>query len=141
MRPEEVANATNYSDQRGDAADQAERLSMIMEAEAIHSSLNGGGGEGALDMPYPLEDVDDLLSEEDATEDASNDPMHNGGNHGDNGNADASPFVSAEEAAMHVVDGDDPTDRPYFEDEAAEVEYSGLTPEDETLLGVDPYES
>ena len=53
--PAEVARATAHgTDAPGDAADQAERLTMIMEAEATHNALNGGGGEGSLDdLPIP----------------------------------------------------------------------------------------
>ena len=78
--PSEVARATlNGVDASGDAADQAERLTMIMEAEATHNALNGGGGEGSMDdLPYPLEDIEDILAMEDA-EDSSDDPMHAGG--------------------------------------------------------------
>lgn len=138
MRPDEVAKAMNgYGDPPGDVADQAERLAMIMEAEAIHAGLNGGGGEVTLDLPYPLEDVNDVITEEDFVDDASDDPLHTGGFDV----TDTIPaFVTAEEAAMHVVDGDDPTDRPYFEDGATVPPPSELTPEDETLLGIDPYD-
>lgn len=127
----------------GDAADQAERLSMVMEAEAVHAALNGGGGEGTLDLPYPLEDLESVLAMEDA-EDSSDDPMHAGG-------MNPTPWVSAEEAAIRVVDPDNPFDAAYFTDETdaerADPDHDqfegpagALTPEDETLLGVDPYE-
>jgi hypothetical protein len=143
--PSEVARATvSGVDARGDAADQAERLTMIMEAEATHNALNGGGGEGGTDdLPYPLEDIEDVLAMEDA-EDASDDPMHSGG-------LTPAPWISAEQAAMHVVDPDDPDDSAYVGDEN-DVEradpfrdqFDGpardLTPEDETLLGIDPYD-
>jgi hypothetical protein len=143
--PSEVARATeNGFDAAGDAADQAERLTMIMEAEATHNALNGGGGDGSADsLPYPLEDIEDVLSMEDA-EDASDDPMHSGG-------LTPAPWISAEQAAMHVIDPDDPDDNAYVGDEN-DVEradpfrdqFDGpardLTPEDETLLGIDPYD-
>jgi hypothetical protein len=140
--PSEVARATG-SDAPGDAADQAERLTMIMEAEATHNALNGGGGEGSVDdLPYPLEDIEDVLAMEDA-EDASDDPMHAGG-------LTPTPWVPAERAAMHVVDLDDPEDNAYLdaEDDAERADpfrdqFDGppehLTAEDETLLGIDPY--
>ncbi len=39
----------------GDSADQADRLAMIMEAEAIQAALQGEIGEGSLDgYSYPL---------------------------------------------------------------------------------------
>jgi hypothetical protein len=142
--PVEVARATDGGhDYAGDAADQAERLTMIMEAEATHNALNGGGGEGSLDdLPYPLEDVEDVLAMEDA-EDGSDDPMHAGG-------LTPAPWVPAERAAMHVVDPEDPEDALYLDDEddaeradPNRDQFDGpegeLTPEDETLLGIDPY--
>jgi hypothetical protein len=143
--PAEVARATAHgTDAPGDAADQAERLTMIMEAEATHNALNGGGGEGRDDLPYPLEDIEDVLAMEDA-EDASDDPMHAGG-------LTPAPWVSAEQAAMHVVDLDDPEDNGYLDEEndaeradPFRDQFDGpvgdLTPEDETLLGIDPYDA
>lgn len=143
--PDQVARATyNGVDPAGDAADQAERLSMIMEAEATHNALHGGSGEGGLDgSPYPLEDIESTLAMEDA-EDASDDPLHAGG-------LTPRTWVGAEVAAMHVVDLDDPSDDAYVDDETdaerADPFYDqfdsrpqDLTPEDETLLGIDPYE-
>ena len=135
---------TGSWDAIGDAADQAERLSMVMEAEAVHSALNGGGGEGSLDLAYPLEDLESVLAMEDA-DDSSDDPMHAGG-------LTPSRWVSAEESAIHVVDPDDPDDAAYFSDETDEEradpdrdQFDGppgaLTPEDETLLGIDPYDA
>ena len=137
-------NNANAWDATGDAADQAERLSMVMEAEAVHSALNGGGGEGSLDIPYPLEDTEDVLAMEDA-DDSSDDPMHAGG-------LTPARWVSAEESAIHIVDPDDPNDNAYFADETdserADPDYDQfdgpageLTPEDETLLGIDPYDA
>lgn len=143
--PASVARETALgTDEPGDAADQAERLSMIMEAEAVHNALNGGGGEGSDDdLPYPLEDVESVLAMEDA-EDSSDDPMHAGG-------LNPTPWVPAETAAMHVVDFDDPDDNAYYGDEndseRADPQFDqfdsrprDLTPEDETLLGIDPYD-
>lgn len=96
--PAEVARATQDSfGPAGDAADQAERLSMVMEAEAIHAALSGSHGEGSLDgYEYPLEDTESILAMEDA-DDASHDPMHAGGTSPD-------PWQPAEEAAMHIFD-------------------------------------
>ena len=142
--PQEVAHATMHGvDASGDAADQAERLTMIMEAEAARNALNGGGGEGRVDLPYPLEDIEDVLAMEDA-EDASDDPMHSGG-------LTPAPWIPAEQAAMHVVDPSDLEASAYLDDEddaeradPFRDQFDGdprdLTPEDETLLGVDPYD-
>lgn len=143
--PEEVARATAYDGgPAGDAADQAEHLSMVMEAEAIHNALAGGSGEGSLDgLDYPLDDTESVLAMEDA-EDASDDPMHAGG-------LTPRPWVPAEEAAMHTEDNFDPADDAYLDSETnserADPNFDQydepnehLTPEDETLLGVDPYE-
>jgi len=141
--PDEVSKATAYEGgPAGDAADQAEHLSMVMEAEAIHNALNGGGGEGSLDgLDYPLDDTESTLAMEEA-EDSSDDPLHAGGLTG-------RPWVSAEEAAIHIEGGsgpdgylDDETDAersdPTFDQYDEPIEH--LTPEDETLLGVDPRE-
>lgn len=143
--PDQVARAThNGVDPAGDAADQAERLTMIMEAEATHNALHGGSGEGGLDgSPYPLEDIESTLAMEEA-EDASDDPLHAGG-------LTPRTWVGAEVSAMHVVDLDDPSEDAYVDDETdaerADPFYDqfdgrpqDLTPEDETLLGIDPYE-
>lgn len=141
--PEEIARATqNTSDVSGDAADQAERLTMVMEAEALRSALNGGnGGEGSLGgLDYPLEDTEDLIAMEGA-DDASDDPMHAGG-------MQPAVWLSAEQAAMHVVDADDPDNDRYLdqiEDDAPDVDpfdrpEGELTPEDQTILGIDPYD-
>jgi hypothetical protein len=134
----------NGMDGANDTADQAERLTMIMEAEATHNALNGGGGEGSVDdLPYPLEDIEDVLAMEDA-EDASDDPMHAGG-------LTPAPWISAEQAAMHVIDPADLDDTEYVGDEndaeradPFRDQFDGtprdLTPEDETILGIDPYD-
>lgn len=136
-------NQPSEWDVTGDAADQAERLSMVMEAEAVHAAMNGGGGEGSLEISYPLEDIESVLAMEDA-DDASDDPMHAGG-------LTPARWVSAEESAIHIVDPDDPSDDTYFGDETNaeradpdrdqfDAPIGELTPEDETLLGIDPYE-
>jgi hypothetical protein len=145
MTPEEVVRDTaRGTDPAGDAADQADRLTMIMEAEATRNALNGGGGEGSDDgYPYPLEDIEDVLAMEDA-DDASDDPMHAGG-------LTPATWVPAERAAMHLVDPEDPADDAYMDEESDEeradpdrdpfaTPAEHLTPEDETLLGIDPYE-
>lgn len=143
--PAEVARQTvAASGDPGDAADQAERLTMIMEAEARHNALNGGGGEGSSDLPYPLESIEDVLAMEDA-DDGSNDPLHSGG-------LTPAQWVPAERAAMHVVDPDDPRDEAYLDAESDteradpnrdpfDGPVGDLTPEDETLLGKDPYDA
>ena len=116
-RATEVMQATQ-SEAGGDSADQADRLSMIMEAEAIQSALKGEAGEGSLDgYGYPLEDTEEVLSMEEA-EDSSNDPRHTG---------EATRWQTAEESALHVI--------------GHKTEQPVLTPEDETLLGIDPYDS
>lgn len=143
--PAEVARGTfDGTDPAGDAADQADRLAMIMSAEATHNALNGGGGEGSLDgLAYPLEDVESVLAMEDA-DDASDDPMHAGG-------LTPAPWVPAEESAMHVVDPEDPGADTYLDAETDReradpdvdpfsARPDDLTPEDETLLGIDPYD-
>jgi hypothetical protein len=143
--PGDVARATTQgAGTAGDAVDQAERLTMIMEAEATHNALNGGGGEGQLDgLLYPLEDIEDVLAMEDA-EDSSNDPMHSGG-------LTPAPWIPAEQAAMHVIDPEEPGESSYLDDESdvqradpSRDQFDGpardLTPEDETLLGIDPYD-
>lgn len=143
--PEEVAAATaNGGDSAGDAADQAERLSMVMEAEAVRNALNGASGEGSLDgLDYPLDDTESTLAMEDA-DDSSDDPMHAGG-------LTPRPWIPAEEAAMHTVDDFDPAADSYLSDETdserADPNFDQydepeehLTPEDETLLGIDPYD-
>jgi hypothetical protein len=129
----------------GDCADQADRLTMIMEAEATHNALNGGGGEGSDDgLSYPLEDVEDVLAQEGA-DDASDDPMHSGG-------LTPAPWLTAEQEAMHVFDPDVLGDDAYVGDETDaqradplrdqfEETPRELTPEDETILGIDPYDT
>jgi hypothetical protein len=142
--PDDVSKVSGF-DTGGDAADQAERLTMIMEAEATREALRGGtDGEGSLDgMIYPLEDTEEVLAIEDA-DDASDDPMHAGG-------LRPATWMPAEQAAMHIVDVDDPNADVYASDETDTEranpdrdQFDGpslhLTPEDETLLGVDPYD-
>ncbi|MDP2014780.1 MAG: hypothetical protein Q8L05_11200 [Actinomycetota bacterium] len=115
-RANEVMQATQ-TEPGGDSADQADRLAMIMEAEAIQAALQGETGEGSLDgYSYPLEDTEEVLSMEEA-EDGSNDPRHTG---------EATRWQTAEESAIHVI--------------GTKVERPVLTPEDETLLGIDPYD-
>lgn len=137
--PDDVSRVDGW-DTSGDAADQAERLSMIMEAEAVQNALRGnGGGEGSLDgIGYPLEDLEGVLAVEDA-DDASDDPMHAGG-------LRPARWVPAEEAAMHIIDEDvyvsDETDAERANTDRDQFDGipDHLTPEDETLLGIDPYD-
>ena len=79
-----------------------------------------------------------------AAEDASDDPMHAGG-------LTPAPWISAEQAAMHVIDPADLDDTEYVGDEndaeradPFRDQFDGtprdLTPEDETILGIDPYD-
>jgi hypothetical protein len=115
-RANAVMQAT-FVESGGDSADQADRLAMIMEAEAIQAALQGECGEGSLDgYSYPLEDTEEVLSMEEA-EDGSDDPRHAGL---------ATRWQTAEESAMHLI--------------GSQVEEIELTPEDETLLGIDPYD-
>ncbi len=143
--PEEVVRATSAFDSGpSDTADQADRLTMIMEAEATRNALSGTTGEGSLDgLDLPLADIEDLLAMEDA-EDSSDDPMHSGG-------LTPAAWMPAEQAAMYVVDPSDPASAAWAdaEDDAERADPfrdqfdgdpQGLTPEDETLLGVDPYD-
>lgn len=144
--PDGVSRQTqDVSDAAGDAADQAERLTMVMEAEALRNALHGNtDGEGSLEgYDLPLADTESELAEEDA-EDASDDPMHAGG-------LTPRPWMGAENAAMHVVNEFDPDDDSWADDETKEQRADAdfdqydepeehLTPEDETLLGIDPYE-
>jgi len=130
------------TDPAGDAADQAERLTMLMESEAIHAGLNSGR-LAPDELPYPLQDTEEVLAEEDA-EDASDDPMHAGG-------LTPARWVSAEVSAMHVIEPTSSEDAWWLSDETdaeradpSRDQFDGpeedLTPEDQTLLGIDPYE-
>jgi hypothetical protein len=79
--PQEVLKQTaNATDPAGDDADQADRLTMVMEAEALHNALTGNpGGEGSFDgVVYPRHD--ESIHEE----------------HG----------LSPEQAAMHIIETD-----------------------------------
>jgi len=142
--PEQIAQSTvDMTDPSGDSADQADRLTMIMEAEAARNAIRGTsgeyGGEGSLDgLSYPLEDTEETLAMEDA-EDSSDDPMHAGG-------LNPSPYIPAESAAMHIVESDE-----YLDDETNEQRadpnfdqfdepVGPLTDEDKTALGIDPYQ-
>lgn len=141
--PSEVARATQDPGV-ADVADQADRLAMIMEAEAVRSALSGASGEGSLDgLDLPLEDEEYVLAEEGAP-DASDDPVHAGG-------LTPRPILEPELAAIQVVDDVDPQRDYYLDDETdeerADADFDqfgepieNLTPEDETLLGIDPYE-
>jgi hypothetical protein len=141
--PERVLHATRSQDP-SDVADEADRLTMIMEAEAVHNARAGSSGEGSLDgYDLPLGDDESMLAEE-VGEDASDDPMHAGG-------LTPRPLVEPELQSIHVIDDVDPTRDHYLDDETDEERadpdfdqfdepITNLTPEDETLLGVDPYE-
>ena len=142
--PQEVSRDTQDTvDVPGDAADQAERLTMVMEAEALRNARAGSDdGEGSLDgYDRPLSDTEGLLAMEGA-EDSSDDPLHAGG-------LTPAPWIPAEQAAMHIVDPDDPLDGRYVDEVQAEGDVAidpydrpggDLTPEDQTILGIDPYE-
>jgi len=126
------------SDPAGDLADQADRLTMLFQVEAAHHAP-------VVDPPRERrsQDSETLVAQEDAA-DGSDDPMHAGGVTG-------TRWVSAEQAAMHVVDGpggqtsgwlDDQTDSERADPlhDPFDGPPGDLTPEDQTLLGVDPYE-
>lgn len=87
----------------GDAADAADRLTRLMEDDAIEAALSGDQGHeeerggtrlGAFDRP--LDDLYDIAAAE-GSDDASDDPFHAGG-------LEPDPWMTAEQAAMHVVD-------------------------------------
>ena len=146
-KPEEVLESTtDLNAQVCDGADHADRLAMIMEAEAIQSALAGHVGEGELEgSAYPLDDVRELIAQEDA-DDASNDALHAGG-------MDLDPWQTAEQSAMHLVtesemamdhawlgeqDFDSPGHRD-LHDSAEGISTSSMTAEDATLMGIYPY--
>lgn len=142
--PASVVRLTQSADSEpGDSVDAADRLTMIMEAEAIRNGISGDsgefGGEGSLEgLLYPLEDSEYELASDDG-EDSSDDPTHAGG-------VTPAPLVSGEVAAMHFIDTDEYVDEETDENRADpqfdqfEAPAKDLTPEDETLLGVDPYD-
>ena len=145
-RPEEVLRETAGSlGEPGDVADQAERLRLLMEAEAVDEGRAGRVWDPAIEgVPYPPEDAEDVLAMEGA-EDSSDDSTHAGG-------LAPNRWVPAEEAAMHVVDPQRPDELSYLDEptaaeraNTARDDFEGpvtlLTPEDETLLGVDPYDA
>lgn len=102
------------AESHGDTADQAGRLAMIMEAEALRNSAQGISGdlagEGSLEgLRYPMEDTEEVISMEDA-DDSSDDPMHSGG-------LNPPEWIPAEVAAMHVVGDEDPVPLDYIEED------------------------
>jgi hypothetical protein len=132
----------DVTDPAGDAADQADRLTSLMESEAVYQGLHSAG-PGTDDVPGPLEDLEEVLAEEDA-DDASDDPMHAGG-------LTPARWMSAEQAAMHVVDDSGVEADRWLSDETDTERADplrdqfdgtpgGLTAEDQTILGIDPYE-
>ncbi len=136
--PDEVAQQTaNGGDPAGDGADQAERLTMIMEAEVLRNALHGDpGGEGSLDgFDYPLAHSEELLADAGGV-DALDDSLDVEG-------LRSAPLQSPELAAMHII-SDDGSNEGYIEEQPGLAHPSdpaaSLTPEDETLIGVDPYE-
>jgi len=141
MSPAEILRSTaDTSDSPSDFADQADRLTMIMEAEAARNAFQGVtgefGGEGSLDgYSYPLEDIDDILAMEDA-QDSSDDPLHPG-------DQSPTPWIPAETAAMHIISDSElettkvNRDKDPFNSDSVFEQTTPLTPEDETLLGMD----
>ena len=65
-RPEEVLSQTAGGlGEPGDAADQAVRLRLLMEAEAVDEGRAGRVWDPSIEcVPYPLEDVEDVLTME-----------------------------------------------------------------------------
>lgn len=82
----------------GDAADAADRLTRLMEEEAVEAALHGDppGDRSLGAFDRPLEDLYDIAAAE-GSDDASDDAFHAGG-------LEPDPWVTAEQAAMHVVD-------------------------------------
>lgn len=131
-----------FGEPAGDIADQADRLTRLMEIADRGRRTHPPAEPSPLER-YPLQDSEEVLAQEDAM-DGSDDPMHAGG-------LTPARWIAAEEAAMHVVDDAgtatgawlcDQTDaeradpfRDQFDGPTAE-----LTPEDQTILGIDPYE-
>jgi hypothetical protein len=128
--PAEVLKQTaNGTDPAGDDADQADRLTMVMEAEALHNALTGNpGGEGSFDgVVYPRHDAHEfanIIDDEDSRDFLLTDESI----HKERG-------LSPEQAAMHIIEGE--RDDASIGSQAAGDD---LTAEDETLLGLDPHE-
>ena len=106
---------------------------------AFSNSINGAfGGEGSLyGLLYSLEDTEYLRAGE-VAKDASDDPMHAG-------ESTPSSVLSDEVVAIHFIDSDEYI---YNESDSKNAEMlfdqfnqpvKELTPEDETLLGIDPH--
>jgi hypothetical protein len=128
--PQEVLRQTaNATDPAGDEADQADRLTMVMEAEALRNALTGDpGGEGSFDgVVYPRHDDQEFVTIAD-DEDPKDfllveDP------------AQKRRSLSPEQAAMHIIETD-----PNAASLASGANSEALTSEDQTLLGLDPHE-
>jgi hypothetical protein len=128
--PAEVLKQTaNGTDPAGDDADQADRLTMVMEAEALHNALTGNpGGEGSFDgVVYPRHDAHEfanIIDDEDSRDFLLTDEsIHK------------QRRLSPEQAAMHIikVEADESS-------VGSQAVGDALTAEDETLLGLDPHE-
>jgi hypothetical protein len=128
--PAEVLKQTaNGTDPAGDDADQADRLTMVMEAEALHNALTGDpGGEGSFDgVVYPRHDAHEfvnIIDEEDSRDFLLSDDS-----------IDKERGLSPEQAAMHIIEVE--ADDVSTDSHAVGV---ALTAEDETLLGLDHHE-
>lgn len=131
-----------FGERAGDIADQADRLTRLMEIADRGRSTHPPTEPSPLES-YPLQDSEEVLAQEDAM-DGSDDPMHAGG-------LTPARWLAAEEAAMHVVDEAGTASGTWLSDETdAERadpfrdQFDGptteLTPEDQTILGIDPYE-
>jgi hypothetical protein len=128
--PAEVLKQTaNGTDPAGDDADQADRLTMVMEAEALHNALTGDpGGEGSFDgVVYPRHDDQEFVNVVDEHE--SRDFLLS------EDAASRERALSPEQAAMHIIDTES-SDLSGVSQEASDA----LTAEDETLLGFEAHE-
>jgi hypothetical protein len=128
--PDEVLKQTAIgTDPAGDDADQADRLTMVMEAEALRNALTGDpSGEGSFDgVVYPRHDAHEfvnIIDDEDSRDFLlSEDSIHKEG------------ALSPEQAAMHIIETDSDGSSMSSPDAA-----DSLTAEDETLLGLESHE-
>ena len=128
--PAEVLKQTaNAAEPAGDDADQADRLTMVMEAEALRNALTGdSSGEGSFDgVVYPRHDAHEfvnIVDDEDSRDYLlTDDSIHK------------ERSLSPEQAAMHIIEVE--TDDASIGSQASG---DALTAEDETLLGLDPHE-
>lgn len=97
LLPEQVTKET-LPDSPTDTAEQADRLTMIMETEGIASTyFREPTGEPLEEYSYPLDDTQEIMIIEESDEEEY-DPTHEL-------DRCRERLRPAEEAAMHVVDG------------------------------------